>query len=351
MADSIITPDNYRDHQVRNGELQLVTASSIKLFLRCPLQWYRETVLGQKRPDTEAMDLGRQVHKALETAIMTKVAKLKPSAFVDNPVWVSAQRALDLIGCEGVPEVPMRGELKIAGIPVWSKIDLIRGSQVYDWKTIGTVSRRPSRSTLESDPQKVLYSQWHMLQRKQQSAQFSFVYLSKATPDFRIVSFDVVTEDSEPFTDVVESMKSVAGSKFEPPCTCGKCLQEGQTMTKANQVKTLVIPMEPSAVLMERVPNELELWIDCLPIKSGNYTFLDSLIAERAPSICIAHPTREGVPVDIRCIEFGKGKGYLAEDFRKNPPTGRVVARSGELSDAVVEVLIPLAQEVHIKTR
>jgi len=121
-----ITPDNYRDHQVRDGKLQLVTASSIKLFMRCPLQWYRETVLGQKRLDTKAMDLGRQVHKAIEIAIRTNKPKIVSTAYVDSPVWESAQKALDFVGCSGEPEVPMRGEMTIAGVPVWGKIDLIK---------------------------------------------------------------------------------------------------------------------------------------------------------------------------------------------------------------------------------
>src|SRR5258707_6762938 len=136
MGETGITSENYRDHQVRNGKLQLVTASSIKLFMRCPLQWYRETVLGLKRLDTPAMELGRQVHKAIEIAIKLGTGKIQPTAYLDNPVWGSAQAALDFIGCDGTPEVPMLGEMKIAGIPVWGKIDLIRGNQVYDWKTI-----------------------------------------------------------------------------------------------------------------------------------------------------------------------------------------------------------------------
>ncbi|SRR5216683_1625043 len=347
MGETRITSENYHDHQVRDGKLQLVTASSIKMFMRCPLQWYRETILGQKRPDTPAIDLGRQVHKAIETAIKTGRESIQPTAYVDNPVWESAQKALQFLGWWGDSEVAIQGEITIAGVPVWGKIDLIQTDALYDWKTISTVAKRPSRSSLNTDPQKVLYSRWHHLS-SHLIVSFTFVYLSKTIPAFQMVKFDGIADDIKPFTDIVESMKLVASYEFDPPCRCGTCLQESKMMTKTTQAKTLVIPIEPP---ISGQSGGLELWIDCLPTKRGNYTLLDSLIAERAPKICVKHPNREGIPVDIRCIEFGKGKGYLADDFRKSPPTGRVFARSGELADAVIEVLIPLAQEVHIKTR
>ena len=351
LPSECITPDNYRDHQVCDGKLQLVTASSIKLFMRCPLQWYRETVLGLKRPDTSEMALGRAVHKAIEIAVKGQFKKIEPIAYGYSTVWESAQKALDFVGCSGEPEVPMRGEMTIAGVPVWGKIDLIQGDNLYDWKTIGA-SSRPSKPILKQDPQKILYSRWWMGKNEQRSTRFHFVYLSKILPDFVVVSFDCIHSDFEPFKDIVESMKHWAASATEPICTCRKCLHESQKMAK-KVCEPLVIPMEPAVSIPKDFHQDyLELWVDCLPIKGrSDLTFLDSLIAERALKICAAHPTREGVPVDIRCIEFGKGKGYLADDFRKNPPSGRVIARSGELADAVIEVLIPIAQHVHLKTR
>jgi len=227
------------------------------------------------------------------------------------------------------------------------RFDQRRMINLYDWKTIGRSP--PSRGQLEIDPQKYLYSRWKLLKTKQKRINFNFVYLYKQFPNFEIKTFDCILTH-EPFTDVVLGMKQVVNDQIIPKCICGKCPQESTKMIKKT-VEPLVIPIEPGLSLNQHgSPPYLELWVDCLPTKCGNYLFLNSLIAERAPKICAAHPTREGIPVDIRCIEFGKGKGYLADDFRKNPPTGRVIARSGELSDAVIEVLIPLANEVHLRT-
>ena len=70
-------------------------------------------------------------------------------------------------------------------------------------------------------------------------------------------------------------------------------------------------------------------------------TYLEDVIAEHAAEIC-----KEAKVADLRLVEFGKGKGYLAQALRENPPTGIVIAQSGELSDVAIEALLPLASVV-----
>ena len=87
--------------------------------------------------------------------------------------------------------------------------------------------------------------------------------------------------------------------------------------------------------------NDLHLYVDCVPVRGITYRFLEDLLPEYLKPILEEH----GAP-DVRLIPYGEGKGKLAAAVRAVPPRGAVVARRGDVTDAVVEALVPLAKTV-----
>ncbi len=86
----------------------------------------------------------------------------------------------------------------------------------------------------------------------------------------------------------------------------------------------------------------LSLYVDCSPTKGLGVTLrLEDLVHERATTIAARHHV-----TDVREVDFGKGVAELVASFKKDPPTGVVVATSSGLSAYVVEVLLPIASVV-----
>ncbi len=88
-------------------------------------------------------------------------------------------------------------------------------------------------------------------------------------------------------------------------------------------------------------PEGLVLFINCSPSRAPG-TRLEDMIAERSKPILAKHP---GL-VDVRQIKYAEGKNALVAEFLKDPPSGYVFASSAGLSGEVLDVLIPLADEV-----
>lgn len=91
------------------------------------------------------------------------------------------------------------------------------------------------------------------------------------------------------------------------------------------------------------------LYVDSAPNK-GLITYLDAEIAQRTPNILVLVGKREGKDfskfTDVRSVPFGAGTAALIEDFKRNPPTGIVVADSVGLQHQLIEVLAPMADVV-----
>lgn len=88
----------------------------------------------------------------------------------------------------------------------------------------------------------------------------------------------------------------------------------------------------------------LIIYVGCTPTKGvdmSNAIDLESEIARRAAPIA----AKAGV-VDVREIKYAEGTSMLLASFKRNPPTGIVLAQAGGLSSMVLEVLIPMATQV-----
>jgi len=193
---------------------------------------------------------------------------------------------------------------------------------------------------LIKDPQNILYSAW-LMKRISKAVQFQFVYLCSTKVWFepsRIFEHNYFDRHLE-FTPTVEAMRDWSQSQQLPPCACGKCEVTVKPRDDSKEEKAL------RAVEIVTGANEFDLYIDCLPLKEKHaMTLLDTLISERCAEIC-----KQRKVDDIRLVEFGKGKGYLADSFRKSPPIGAVYARSrSDLAQSVIDVLIPVARKVFI---
>jgi len=86
-----------------------------------------------------------------------------------------------------------------------------------------------------------------------------------------------------------------------------------------------------------------ELYVDCTPVPSPTAVRLEDEIHRRTEVICRNHGTKS---LHDKPLDFGKGKDKLADSFRAEPPSGVVLATTGGLSTAVIEVLVPLATKV-----
>lgn len=94
-------------------------------------------------------------------------------------------------------------------------------------------------------------------------------------------------------------------------------------------------------------PAGFELYVDAVPTflePDAGYSSitLEEYTARLHDKVCAKHKVG-----DIRLIEYGKGRGYLAAAVRENLPTADVViGRSGDLTSTVAEALIPFARRV-----
>jgi RecB family exonuclease len=103
---------------------------------------------------------------------------------------------------------------------------------------------------------------------------------------------------------------------------------------------------------------ELTVYVDCQPTKgSGVAVRLEDEIAARTKRILgdvaagrlrvenLSAAAATSV-VDLREVKYGCGTTALVADFKRNPPTGLVVARNTGLAALVLEVLLPVATKV-----
>lgn len=96
----------------------------------------------------------------------------------------------------------------------------------------------------------------------------------------------------------------------------------------------------------------LQLYVDCF-IQRGEHvwTRLEDEIAQRTPQVLRDLSIKERKPEiahlsDVREAPFGTGTAALVASFKKDPPTGVVLATSAGLSGLVVDALLPHADLV-----
>lgn len=100
----------------------------------------------------------------------------------------------------------------------------------------------------------------------------------------------------------------------------------------------------------------LKLFIDCVPLKKGDFFHLEDLISDAQFGVIKALEDRGVLKkdqpcFDLRVVPYGQGVAELVNHFKAHPPTGLILASSNGLSGVVAEALIPLATEVYKGTR
>jgi len=300
---------------VIDGVLQHVSASQIRRFRECPLKWYREKVLGQEFRPTLSMALGTKIHKYIEEG----------GVELNDVIRTSVALAKGFVPAGGEHEAPI--EIDIAGIPCVGFIDYYVPGTVVDWKSTSDFSRNKAPSELARDEQAIIYSAWALDQYDDlRPIRFMYVYVHTKEPGATPVVVDItksmVQDAWEALTKTVESMKIAAGwNETGVLCKCGKC--KGAVMAKT-EVKTKL---------------EITLYVDCIPL-NGDYTSLSDYVQEM-------NARAAGDKRDTRLVDFGKGKGGLAEMVRNNPPAAGsyvLMTQGSDLASTVAEALIPMVK-------
>lgn len=317
-----------RSPAVIDGKLQHVSASQIKTYLECPRIWYKQKVMGEEFSPTKAMQLGTKVHLLMEEMAKEEgEPSINPDS-LNETVLSSVHLARGLVPPGGLAEVPIK--LEISGIPVHGFIDYyLRGSvpKVIDWKTTSDFRYAKTHTDVAQDIQSVIYTRWAMDDCQAKEAAIAFVYIHTREPGAKIVPAMISRADTDRewtrLTSIVDLIKVTAGQKEdEVPCVCGRCR---------------VMPMKAI---------KFSLYIDCIP--SGEYTRLESVLAELTAKETKSLKYTKAAGQDFRHVPYGEGPGMLAAALRANPPSGKVVATRGGLSDVAIEALSGLTDDITV---
>lgn len=203
--------------------MRSVSATQIKQFRGCGLQWYLQRVEGWPYPQSESQALGEQVHSQVERYLLEGVTEdLLPS--VANAI---TKKLVPVFGelDHRIVEEPKDYDMKMscAGVPVKGRIDLLLPPtteglvKVVDWKTAKSFNYTPTPDELTRDVQGILYLRYAFEQFPfAKAAQFRHVYLLTKGTGSKKVDGEVVDEafvagQWSHLEQTVEDMKSTAG--------------------------------------------------------------------------------------------------------------------------------------------
>jgi hypothetical protein len=202
--------------------LKSVSATQIKQYQGCELQWYLQRVEGWEYPQSDSQALGEQVHAEMERYLLTGVEPLHPSALAaikgglvpakGQPVIVEEPK--DFAMGMTCADVPVKGRIDVLLPPVNGPIVCL------DWKTAKSFDYTPSPEELARDTQGVLYLEYAYRQFGPMfPARFDHVYLkTKGTGAKRVEGEQLVRAEVAAMyaglETVVEKMKSTAGRKL-----------------------------------------------------------------------------------------------------------------------------------------
>lgn len=385
------------------GELHHVSASQITNFRLCPRRWWFDKVAKFPREESLAALLGVSIHGQMEGYYVDGVLPEHPSARLLATSGLIPDR-----GGLFLAEHPNNFKLNIfaSGVELKGKIDLVdytempRTLNIWDWKSKKDFSYALSVDELERDLQMNIYGRWAFedvagVKLKHVRYHHANIKTGDKSSGYKIVSSEKLTREhvdgyfAQVVEPVVDEMKQAAACSsftnvtaneqscyaFNKPCQfIDKCFagkeagsflgvlfnkERGSGMGKRDGgeygATTLTElgkriaenDLVGMATASSTAPAGLTLYINALPVKGvHNITFLDDIIAEASKEICAAKKV-----LDLRLLAYAEGKGLLAAGLRHNPPSGTVVATSGELSDVAIEALIPLASVVIRGTR
>ena len=203
--------------------MRSVSATQIKQFRGCGLQWYLQRVEGWPYPQSDSQALGEQVHAQVERYLLEGVTEdLTPS--VANAITKKLVPTFGELD-HRIVEEPKDYDMKMtcAGVPVKGRIDLMLPPtgdglvKVVDWKTAKSFNYTPTPDALTRDVQGILYLRYAFEQFPfAKTAQFRHVYLLTKGTGSKKVDGEVVDEafvagQWSHLEQTVEDMKSTAG--------------------------------------------------------------------------------------------------------------------------------------------
>ena len=203
--------------------MRSVSATQIKQFRGCGLQWYLQRVEGWPYPQSDSQALGEQVHAQVERYLLEGVTEdLTPS--VANAITKKLVPAFGEID-HRIVEEPKDYDMKMtcAGVPVKGRIDLMLPPtgdglvKVVDWKTAKSFNYTPTPDALTRDVQGILYLRYAFEQFPfAKTAQFRHVYLLTKGTGSKKVDGEVVDEafvagQWSHLEQTVEEMRSTGG--------------------------------------------------------------------------------------------------------------------------------------------
>jgi hypothetical protein len=348
-------------------------------------------VAGLVAPSTSAQATGVEVHSQMEAYYLYGAQPKHPSAYKALPHLPERNPGILIEQALVDPDVA------VAGTAFKGFIDWVlpgeKTAHIIDWKTTSDFKYGKSPDELARDVQMIAYAKWAQMKWPSvETVKVAHVYLkTKGGSDFRIVEATVGRKDVETTWGMVEATVTrmqlaavVEGAENVTPNwnACNnfggcpwrdRCGTQSSTFTsfasrydmglsdklKGNTSVSILPPdappnvqakkWEPPTITATTTPvteattsTGLHLYVDCLPVKGvSTATRLEDEIARRA-----AYIAQQNNVLDIRLIDYAKGKALLAAHFREEPLSGVVVAQSGDLSSVVIETLIPMASVV-----
>lgn len=400
---------------VAAGSLQHVSASQISLFSLCQRRWWFEKVAKEPVPPSDAAELGGNIHGQMQTYYEDGVIPEHPSAALlvqsglipaRGPL-IRVEEPGDFIMGVYVAGVAIRGKIDLIDLTQLED----KGGQIdiWDWKSKADLRYAKTPDELIRDVQMMIYGRYAFESYEASLVRYFHGNIRTGkTPGFKIVRSDRVTSTevadfmdnvvapvvsdikicatAEQFEDTAPNWGSCYAYRkpcpFLEKCTAGQSASvfmdmlfkgEGDGEMKLSDKLQGSVVVQPSdadvttppvkGMFTTTIPDDyfkppayapvspprpgLTLYINALPVKGvATITHLDQIIADASKEICAAKKV-----LDLRMIAYGEGKALLAAGLRKNPPTGVVVATTGELSDVAIEALLPLADVVIRGTR
>lgn len=392
------------------------SASQIGTFNECEQHWYNIHVLKMPVEQSPTAFAGEVLHKQAEDyttkgtepthpsvklALQYLAPPKTPGVFAE--FWLDAPKLYIKLADGTLIKMNGKVDYRDERNPKLPK--------VYDFKSKEKLDRYlKTPRTLTKDVQVNVYGAWALEKYKEAEAvEFAHIYLIRPEElaDVKFVGVEVpreqILENVQAFiVPPLERMKEVADGRTPPEKNYNKCSRwfgrecpfyanchtatsdrlasmsftapatEGEVtvslMDKLRATKDAepTIPL-PEAFVGAAAPESatpapeagntsstgagFELYIDTVPTKGvTTYLRLEEEIHRRSEIICKAVGAKS---LHEKPLDFGKGRDKLADSFRTEPPTGVVLATTGGLSTAVIEVLsgLPTARKVFRGTK
>lgn len=394
---------------VVDGVLQHVSASQLKTYLDCKRKWAIDKVFGIRPPEQpadSATNVGQAAHTVLQAHYEGNLTDALwaplPDVLGQSMRKLLADPRLPVAGTTGLlVEHPRDYNLgiTIGGVPVQGRIDLLDESdlakyRIIDLKTTNKKTGKKSKAKLTTDLQLNLYGHWAFVKNPALAhVQFTHAYALKELVHADVVDTDLLTRDHceaqvadlvAVVADMAADARATEWAEVEPDLTCcerygpkyrcpyfdmchgtsdslstmltkraeessmhegGLSVDRDQAVAKNwESIRAMVRPGTVDVVAQPDVVPWLHLHINSTPVKlspPGPITYLADLVKQRQDVIAAQYKV-----TDVREVKYAEGVAKLVAEFRRNPPTGHVVAEAVGLQALVLEVLLPLASAI-----